>query len=104
MIKASMQTGDSTVIVLGLTVENCSRLLKGQPIVINGPELGNPHDILLVGGKDEKAIMELLQDSVRDKGGESVVYTCCAKHAAEQGRPHIPAPEVVCPDDLSGLS
>lgn len=61
MIKASGETGDGTpLLVLGLSAENCRRLLAGQPISVLtedvDPRLPALH-IVLLGGETEGAIV-----------------------------------------------
>jgi hypothetical protein len=62
MIKAT-GTGrnGSRVIFLGLSKENCRRLLEDQPIVVNGGEIGFPGiEIVLIGGETEDGILHVL--------------------------------------------
>lgn len=53
MIKALAHRGDRPVIILGLENENWRRLTAGQPIHVNGEEVGVPNlEILIIGGQN----------------------------------------------------
>ncbi|MEU9208522.1 hypothetical protein AB0D27_11350 [Streptomyces sp. NPDC048415] len=58
MIKAVLREPQGTsVVVLGLSGENMTRLMADEPIVLNLAELGlPPQRILLMGGRTEEAI------------------------------------------------
>lgn len=58
MIKGKLQRGGDTILLLGLSRENVSRLLDDQPILVSGDQLramGLPTDmqVLLIGGETE---------------------------------------------------
>lgn len=59
MIKAVAATSDGTVVILGLSRENCKRLVAGQPISVKLAEL-DPRlpelTILLMGGETEETM------------------------------------------------
>lgn len=70
MIKAAGRTGDGTpLLVLGLTGENMTRLMAGEPITFTTADLpgaveavGMPAvQVILVGGRDDAAVTKTLQ-------------------------------------------
>jgi hypothetical protein len=64
MIKAVLtrQDGTGAVIVLGLSGENITRLAAGEPILIDGGDIGIPgKQIAIIYGKTEDVIAESLQ-------------------------------------------
>jgi hypothetical protein len=58
MIKATGRTADGdTLLLLGLSRLNARWLLRGQPIRVNGIDVGLPGlQVLIVGGETEDAI------------------------------------------------
>lgn len=74
MIKAVVSnptTGDRMA-VLGLSGENMTRLMAGEPILIQLGELGLPSQrIALVGGRTELEIEQTLRTLFVDKTGEA---------------------------------
>lgn len=61
MIKAKMSDGS---ILLGLTKENCRRLLAGQPIAFDLASIGlPPQGGVIVGGKSLEDIEQQLRDA-----------------------------------------
>lgn len=64
MIKTRGRTTDGTpVITLGLSRENMVRLTREEPIAFNLEELGlEPTHIILVGGENERAIVQQLEE------------------------------------------
>lgn len=60
MIKAAGTTGDGRrLLVLGLSAENMTRLLLGQPIRLECAELGLPDlQVVVVGGQTEQDIAD----------------------------------------------
>ncbi len=63
MIKAIQTLGDGRpLLLLGLTKKNCKLLLEGKPIKFDMAELGRPDmgEVVIVGGKNEGAIMRAL--------------------------------------------
>ena len=62
MIKALLTDG---TLILGLSRENLTRLLKAQPIPLQLSDVGLPaQKILIVGGETEQAIYEELKKHV----------------------------------------
>lgn len=59
MIKATGRTADGdTLLLLGLSRLNTRWLLRGQPIRVNGLDVGLPGlQVLIVGGETEDAII-----------------------------------------------
>lgn len=67
MIKASGQNGDTPVLLIGLSKENCARLLAGRPIMFNASEVGLADlQLIIVGGETEDHIAA---DIIRQTGG-----------------------------------
>ncbi|MGH3796022.1 MAG: hypothetical protein ACREQ5_05930 [Candidatus Dormibacteria bacterium] len=69
MIKASGRTGDGDALVLlGLSRENTTRLLDGQPIKVHGQDVGMPGVVIvLLGGETEDDIKtELTSNGLMD--------------------------------------
>jgi len=69
MIKAMMnnnKTGKRTV-MLGLSRMNLNRLAEGNPIHIDGKELGLDLDIAILFGETEANIYKDLQPNINDK-------------------------------------
>lgn len=105
MIKAVLGSDKKTVVVFGLSQENCRRLLAGDPLLIRGAEVGLNHDVLILGGADEATIIKDIRTLANIPKEETEVYSCCAKHAAEAGHPFTPNPGMlVCPDDPRDLT
>lgn len=62
MLKAAGRTADNRpVLLLGLSGENMTRLMAGEPIDINAADLGLPAmQIVILGGRTEQAILDQL--------------------------------------------
>lgn len=58
MIKWKGGVGDRLLIGIGLEEGNITRLKAGQPLVINGTEMGLDYDILVHYGKDHAALIK----------------------------------------------
>lgn len=58
MIKASGRTGDGTpLLIVGLSGENMTRLMAGEPIAFHAGEMGLPGmQVVLIGGRTETDI------------------------------------------------
>lgn len=64
MIKAVGKSGDQTMLLLGLSGENMTRLMADEPIQFNLAEVGLPSMVVvIVGGRTEGAITEKLRDA-----------------------------------------
>jgi len=64
MIKAKMSTEDGrTIVLLGLSRENTTRLHANKPIYVTGAEMDVPVDIVIIAGETEEAIVTLLGES-----------------------------------------
>lgn len=70
MIKAPGRTGDGRpMLLLGLSGENMTRLMAGEPIAVDTAQLGEPFAglpplvVVLVGGRDEQTIVAQLADA-----------------------------------------
>jgi len=62
MIKARGTTGDGRpLMVIGLSRENCERLLDNKPISFDAAELGLKLSVIILGGEDEEEIAEDLR-------------------------------------------
>lgn len=62
MIKAVLRDRTGPVVLLGLSGENVTRLMAGEPILVNLAELGLPPlRIALTGGRTEADIMQQLE-------------------------------------------
>jgi hypothetical protein len=55
VIKGRGRFNDVPTLLLGLSEINCQRLQAGEPIVVNGAELGFPMQIVVTGGRTESA-------------------------------------------------
>ena len=65
MIKFMANGQDKNILGLAITEENVKRLKEGQPIIINGQEVGiDGLDILLMYGKDTRTIRHKLKDFI----------------------------------------
>lgn len=68
MIKAVGATSKGSLIILGLSRENCTRLLAGLPIHVDlhelDPRLPEGLTVLLMGGETEEAIAGELQQRI----------------------------------------
>lgn len=98
MIKARIDQQDGhPVVLLGLSRANMRLLLAGKPMHVKGDVLGVDVDVLIIGGETEPAMHTMIQQAW---GGRSPTqtYTCCEKHAAEAGVPHLPGPDTACMD------
>jgi hypothetical protein len=52
------------IVILGLSRENCARLLDDQPIPLDFSQFGLDCEVLLCGGETEEAIMRELEKHV----------------------------------------
>jgi hypothetical protein len=71
MIKfaAESRANGNKVIGLGLSRENCRRLLEGQPILVDGVEVNCPGvEILLFAGETEAELVRQFQGFARNAG------------------------------------
>jgi hypothetical protein len=76
MIKAAGQHNGRPMLVIGLSGENMTRLMAGEPIFFDAEALGLPAmSVLVVGGRTEDAITAELR-----------------KHFGEMGRREEPSP------------
>lgn len=68
MIKAVMANEDGTkkIVLLGLEEGNLRKLREGRPLHIFGKEMGIGHDIIVVYGKDAKALTDLIRPYIGD--------------------------------------
>jgi hypothetical protein len=57
MIKALGEAGGRPLLVLGLSGENVTRLMAGEPILFDGAPFGFNGHITIVGGRTEEAIV-----------------------------------------------
>lgn len=89
------------LLLLGLSRDNCRRVLAGEPATVNGARLGLAVDVLIVGGETDTAIYAALQRQLNAGGAETATYTCCQAHADEAGIMHVPLPSAV-PGDCAG--
>lgn len=65
MVKFLAENGGRKLLGLGVTEENLTRLVSGQPIHIFGEEIGiGKMDIMLFFGKDETAMRDMLKEFV----------------------------------------
>jgi hypothetical protein len=69
MIKATGSSADGTpFLLLGLSAENCRRLVAGQPIAVRADHV-DPRlpamNVILVGGETEEAITEKVRNHSR---------------------------------------
>lgn len=57
MITGTGTYGEDKLLVIGLTRDNAERLLKGQPIRVDGAKVGIPGvQVLILGGETEEGI------------------------------------------------
>lgn len=57
MIKAAGTRGGKPMLILGLSGENMTRLMAGEPIMLDTAALGLPEmNVVIVGGRTEDAI------------------------------------------------
>ncbi len=102
MITALFTSGRAPTLLLGLSRDNCRRLLAGQPIVQDLTGKGMPVKLFIVGGESDAALYGQLQQHPAFGGQRP--NTCCERHAAEAGVPHNPLPgagAVACAEDES---
>ncbi len=58
MIKAAGVLGGKPALILGLSGENMTRLMAGEPIMLDTAALGLPEmTVVVVGGRTEDAIL-----------------------------------------------
>lgn len=63
MIKAGGTYEGDPLLILGLSAENYTRMLAGEPILLETGELGLPSmRVLLIGGRTEEAIAATLRE------------------------------------------
>lgn len=63
MIKAAGQHNGRPLLVIGLSGENMTRLMAGEPILFDAGALGLPEmSVLVVGGRTEDAIAADLRE------------------------------------------
>lgn len=74
MIKVPGRTGDGRpLLVLGLSGENMTRLMAGEPMVVDTGQLGPAFahlpsmSLVLLGGRTEQAIIDDLNKEVNDE-------------------------------------
>lgn len=64
MIKAVGESGDKRFLLIGLSMENCRRLLRGEPIMFDLPAPLDPESkIIMLGGETEEAIVAELREA-----------------------------------------
>lgn len=65
MLKASGRTGDGRpLVVLGLSGENITRLIAGEPVQLDLSDLGlPPTEVMIIYGKTEDRIAEMLREA-----------------------------------------
>lgn len=62
MIKAAGHHNDHPLLIIGLSGENMTRLMAGEPTLFDAAELGLPAmSVLLVGGRTEDTIRDDLR-------------------------------------------
>lgn len=66
MIKLAAEGKDGRRLIgLGLSRENCARLLMGYPIIVDGAELGHEGlEIFIFGGDTEEEMVDKLKEVV----------------------------------------
>lgn len=77
MLKAAGRTADGReLVLLGLSGENMTRLMAGEPILLELAELGlRSMQVMIVGGRDEAAMMAQL-------ASHGLIPQCCPAHSA----------------------
>jgi hypothetical protein len=62
MIKAAGVHNEKPLLILGLSGENVTRLMAGEPILLDTAPLGLPEmSVVVVGGRTEQAILDDLR-------------------------------------------
>lgn len=62
MIKARMEVGGKPMVLLGISAENVTRLVAGEPILLDLEELGlPPMQVVIMYGKTERHITAELE-------------------------------------------
>ena len=65
MMRFGAQMPDGRLVFgIGLSRENCRRLLDGKPIAFPLEEMGGKGEILIMGGETEQAMMRQLQEFI----------------------------------------
>lgn len=61
MIRFSADANGRFIIGIGLSRENCKRLLEGKPIAIDMAEMGGKGELLIMAGETEQAMYDELR-------------------------------------------
>lgn len=61
MIKACGEVGGRTMMLLGLSGENMTRLMAGEPILFDATPFGFDGNVVIVGGRTEQDITDELR-------------------------------------------
>lgn len=70
MIRAAGTLHDGRpFILIGLSAENCRRLLAGRPAIFDGAPFGYPGEIMIIGGETEDTMYDdLRRHGILDDG------------------------------------